>query len=136
MLQWIYACAIAALIVSPAAAAPKSPVSPIKPSEAIEALASVIAVEEVVAVTCPEISVNQAAHAKFLANINPEKNPTIGPKDNKDLDASVEKHVKELQEDIKKLGVKQWCASSLEWFGGKGFPYPLLELKPTTEMKP
>jgi hypothetical protein len=136
MLQWIYGATIAALIVWPAAAAPKPALAPIKPSEAIEALASVIAVEEVAAVTCPEITVNQTAHAKFLANINPEKNPTIGPKDNKDLDASVEKHVKELQEDIKKLGVKQWCTSSLEWFGGKGFPYPILELKPTTELKP
>ncbi len=101
-----------------------------KSKEVIDALGSIIAVEQVAMAMCPELAVNHSAHAKYLADINPEKAPAIGPRDNKDVDAAVGKHTQELQEDIKKLGVKDWCASSLEMFGGKDFPYPILELKP------
>lgn len=101
-----------------------------KTKEAIDALATVIAVEQVASTTCPEIRVNQTAHTQYLRDINPEKTPAFGPKDRKDIDASVERHVKELRADIETVGAKNWCASSLELFGSKSFAYPILELKP------
>ena len=121
--------ALAALAAPPAYAASKT-------KEAIDALATIIAVEQVASATCPGIGVNQAAHTQYLQDINPEKSPAFGPKDNKGVDVAVEKHVKELRADIEKLGVKSWCASSLELFGAKGFAYPILESKPTNTPKP
>ena len=101
-----------------------------KTKEAIEALATVIAVEQVASTTCPDIGVNQTAHAQYLRDINPEKTSAFGPKDRKDIDACVERHVQELRADIATVGAKNWCASSLELFGSKSFAYPILELKP------
>lgn len=121
--------ALAALAAPPAYAASKT-------KEAIDALATIIAVEQVASATCPGIGVNQAAHTQYLQDINPEKSPAFGPKDNKDVDVAVEKHVKELRADIEKLGAKNWCASSLELFGAKGFAYPSLETKPANTPKP
>jgi hypothetical protein len=107
-----------------------------KTKEAIEALGTIIAVEHMATTACPEITINQEAHSKYLEDINPAKAPTVGPKDNKAVDAVVERHIKELEADIQKAGLKEWCKSVLEMFGGKGFPYPVLELKPTTEVTP
>ena len=121
--------ALAALAAPPAYAASKT-------KEAIDALATIIAVEQVASATCPGIGVNQAAHTQYLQDINPEKSPAFGTKDNKDVDVAVEKHVKELRADIEKLGAKNWCASSLELFGAKGFAYPILETKPANTPKP
>lgn len=121
--------ALAALAAPPAYAASKT-------KEAIDALATIIAVEQVASATCPGIGVNQAAHTQYLQDINPEKSPAFGPKDNKDVDVAVEKHVKELRADIEKLGAKNWCASSLELFGAKGFAYPILETKWANTPKP
>jgi hypothetical protein len=121
--------ALAALVAPPAYAASKT-------KEAIDAMATIIAVEQVASTNCPKIGVNQAAHTQYLQDINPEKSPAFGPKDNKDVDVAVEKHVKELRADIEKLGAKNWCASSLELFGAKGFAYPILETKPANTPKP
>lgn len=120
---------IAMAAATPAIAASKN-------KEAIEALGTILAVEQVAAVMCTDIAVNQAAHTQYLQEISPAKAPTLRPKDNKAVDQAVEKHAKELQEDIKKIGLENWCKSSLELFGAKGFAFPILELKPKEALKP